>query len=620
MYKFNLPHIKNRNMGSHRSILTTLFIPYTFLFILAFFIVSSYFIYNEANRINDDAFLSIENNVTYTSDWFDKLVNSLDTASQNIIYSNLVKSHFADYLGYTDSENISNYDSLQNTKILNDLLVAIIGPNTLVDQTYLYGLDKGSVGVGRNNHASAESIKLMPWYDKVAATHGEKYIYIQKDERLFPYFSYEEGRYFLSLTRKYYNSLNVPQGYVETEKSMTNVYDAIKSLNLNYGENIYVFSNDGDLLYPYIENTYSVSDAARCQEVCLDESIEELTLRNVCVKELPDNYVLYQKSSYTGFITAAVVSKKLMLIPVRNYLIHSIIFIIFSGLVIALVTYYISKKISNPIDLIYSQISSFEISSNEIEKKELPDIETSIIELNGLYKALVAMQARTREAIDNELQLQTREMQSRMLALQAQMNPHFLYNSLATIQALADEGMTDEIYYLCQNISDILRYISSDSDQMVFLHEEVKHTQSYLECMKLRYNNELTYNINIPDEMTECKIPKLCLQLIVENAIKYSTKKKGPWVVNINGTITSTYWELHITDNGPGFSSEAIESLQSEIEKIDQTGSLPNLEINGMGLLNIYIRFKLLYKGRHIFRLSNNVEEGAQVTIGGVIE
>ena len=118
----------------------------------------------------------------------------------------------------------------------------------------------------------------------------------------------------------------------------------------------------------------------------------------------------------------------------------------------------------------------------------------------------------------------------------------------------------------------------------------------------------------------EYKIPKLCLQLIVENAIKFSTKKKGPWTININGLITSPYWEIHISDNGPGFSEDALNVLHDKIKEIDETGSLPNLEINGMGLMNIYIRFKLLYNGKHIFKLSNNVTEGARVTIGGVIE
>lgn len=622
MSKFNLSRLQNKKTksGTDISILSTLFIPYTLLFTLAFFIVSFFFISAEVKRIRDDAFLSIENNVTYTSDNFDKMVDSLDTASQNIIYSNLVKDHFAKYVGYAETDAVNDYDSLQNTKVLNDLLVAIIGPNSLVDQTYLYGTESGVFGVGRDNHARNDSVKDCSWYERVLDTHGEKCIYVDKDSRLKPYSSYEEGSYFLSLTRKYYNSLNVPQGYIETKKSMSEISSAISSLNLSYNEDLYVFNADGDILFPYIEGNYSRDAILRYRDIFLEKSATTQSSGKSQLIELSDNYILCQRSSYTDFITIAVVSKRMLLSAAKNYLMQTIVFLVLGGLVIAVVSYYLARKISNPLGQIYSQISSFDISSNDYENKELPDIETSIIEINGLYNALLKMQDKTKKALEHELQLQNREMQSRMLALQAQMNPHFLYNSLATIQALADEGMTDEVYYLCQNISDILRYISSDSDQMVYLRDEVKHTKSYLECMKLRYDNELNYNINIPEDMMEYKIPKLCLQLIVENAIKFSTKKKGPWTINIDGLVTSQYWELHITDNGPGFSPEALDILQKEIEKIDQTGFLPNLEINGMGLMNIYIRFKLLYNGKHIFRFSNNVSEGARVTIGGTIE
>lgn len=620
MSKFNLAFLSGKIANKRKSILSTLFFPYTILFSIAFVVVSIFFISAEVSRIRDDAFLNIENNVTYTTNGFDKFVDSMDTASQNIIYSNLVKSHFATYLGYAESQNENNIDSLQNTKILNDLLVAIIGPNTLVDQTYLYGLDNGVFGVGRDNHTRNESVHDYSWFDKVSNTHGEKYIFVDHDTRLSPYSTYEEGSYYLSLARKYYNSLNVPQGYVETKKSMTQITEAINSLNQSYNESIYVFSSDGDILFPFVENSFSQDEALYYKDIYLSDSVSSKKLRNSILKEIPDNYILCQRSDYTGFITVAVVSKHRLLVPIWHYLIQTIIFIILSVIAVVLVSYYISKKISNPLDRIYSQISSFDINSNDIENHEFPDIETSIIEINGLYKALLKMQSKIKESLERELQLQNREMQSRMLALQAQMNPHFLYNSLATIQALADEGMTDEVYYLCQNISDILRYISSDSDQMVDIRDEIKHTKSYLECMKLRYDNQLTYNIHIPDAMLEYKIPKLCLQLIVENAIKFSTKKKGPWTIDINGLIQPQNWEIYIIDNGPGFSEEALNILHQKIDEIDKTGSLPNLEINGMGLMNIYIRFKLLYNGKHIFKLSNNVTEGARVTIGGVIE
>ena len=83
--------------------------------------------------------------------------------------------------------------------------------------------------------------------------------------------------------------------------------------------------------------------------------------------------------------------------------------------------------------------------------------------------------------------------------------------------------------------------------------------------------------------------------------------------------VTTTYWEVSVSDNGLGFTEEVINSLEEQIKEIDRTSLLPSLEINGMGLINIYIRFKLFYKGYHIFRVRNNIEGGATITLGGSI-
>ena len=201
------------------------------------------------------------------------------------------------------------------------------------------------------------------------------------------------------------------------------------------------------------------------------------------------------------------------------------------------------------------------------------------------------------------------------------MNPHFLYNSLATISAMADEGMNNEVTKMCQTISRILRYISSDKDPLVPVNEDVSHAKDYLECMKMRYEDDLIYSINIPDEMKDIKIPKLCLQLIVENSIKYATKNvRAPWIISINGRMTGIYWEITVKDNGPGFNEDDLKEINEKIEYINKTDMLPGLEINGMGLMNIYIRFKTLYHGKHIFRVSNYAEGGALVTIGGELD
>lgn len=603
---------------NQRSILITVFIPFTILFLICFAGFISYYMITEGRKTKEDALLSIENNLLNISNNADSLVETLDTVTQNVIYSNLVKEHFANYVNYSklpSGEQLhSGYSNIQNSKILYDLLVAMIGPNTPADQIYLYDLAQGCFGAGLDVSATNESVQDKEWYESVMEEKGNKYLYQDSDERLRKYYSYEDGQHFLGLSRVYFNSFNSPQGIIEVKKSLSSLTQLIHSYHYTSEEEFFIFDKDGNMIYPFTSSPL----ASSYYYSVFDESIKE-TERSKCkLKQVGDMYLLYQTSPYSGFTTIAKVDRKNLSSVFQNSS-NNLLLLLVTLFALIIVSYFISKRIVTPLQQMYSQVHSFQFASDTITGIELKEVNTNITELKTLYDALIKMQEQTRIYMQRELQLQSKEMQARMLALQAQMNPHFLYNSLATIQAMADEGMTEEIETMCQNISRILRYISSDSDQLVCIRHEVNHTTDYLECMKIRYDNELSYSIELPEEIYNYKIPKLCLQLLVENAIKYTTKVKGPWYITISGRLTESYWEIQIKDNGPGFDPEKLADIQQKIEEIDRTGVLPNLEINGMGLLNSYIRFKLLFDGNAIFRLSNCVPSGALVTIGGLI-
>lgn len=602
-----------------KSILLTLFVPYTALFILPFTIFIAYYVFNESKNIRESSLLSIENNVTNISANVDQFIETLDTLSQNVIYSNLVKEHFTTYLNYTSPENAENtldeYNNLQNSKILSDLLVAMIGPNYPADQIYLYGLEYGTFGTGLDNILTASSVQEKDWYVPTLEANGSKYLFQDSDERLTKYYSYEDGQHFLTLCRVYYNSFNTPQGIVEVKKSMSSLTQLIHSFHNTSGEEYYIFNAEGSLIYPF----HTDVDISKYHDLIQDDSISFSKRENCSMKEINNTFLLYYNSPYSKFTTVAVAQRAQLLSPLYKYILTSLILLTLTCGCVIMVSYYISKRIGYPLKQMYSQIHSFQINDNTLQDMELKEVNTNIIELQALYDALIKMQTQAQLSMQRELHLQNEEMQARMLALQAQMNPHFLYNSLATIQAMADEGITDKIELMCQNISDILRYISSDSDQLIALQHEIKHTINYLECMRIRYDNELSYTIQIPDSLYQYKLPKLCLQLIVENAIKFSTRRKAPWHISITGKLTDTYWEITIKDNGPGFDTAELDHLHQKFAEIDRTSVLPNLEINGMGLMNIYIRFKLLFEGNFIFKLNNCTPNGAVVTIGGYL-
>lgn len=609
---------KTKNIKK-RSIMSTLFLPYTGLFIAVILAFTVHTVFSETGKIKVNAFSSLQNNAAMIMGSFDSVIHDLDTVSQNIIYSNLIKEKFGIYINYQDNTLSSNeiYENINNTKILFDLIIAMIGPNSPADQTYLYSLDYGKFGVGLDNHASKERVSEKDWCSKVIEAKGKKFIYCDKDDTLGRFYSYSGDNYFVSLCRLYYSPLNVPQGIVEVKKSFKSIANTVNTFNSPYQEDVYIFSPEGKSIYT-TDSSGSSDSYYKLIQTQQSKPAKDSGVNPIYLKS-ENKYIIFSSSDYTGFTTALVIDNRMLMQPVHQYLNTAFILLFTVMLITVMVSYLISRRIATPLYKIYHQVRAFQLTGEEKDTTEFEDMEIGITEVNTLYQALLKMQKKARKSMERELQLQNSDMQSKMLALQAQMNPHFLYNSLATIQAMADENMNSEIILMCQTISRILRYISSDSEQLVLLKDELDHTSDYLECMKVRYCDSLQFEFDIPEKMHQVRLPKLCLQLIVENAIKYSTKSSPPWNVKILGIMTSTYWELQIRDNGPGFSSEDLEKLQNQINLIEKNGVLPNLEIDGMGLMNIYIRFKILYHGNHIFRLSNNVPHGAIVVIGGMI-
>lgn len=222
-----------------------------------------------------------------------------------------------------------------------------------------------------------------------------------------------------------------------------------------------------------------------------------------------------------------------------------------------------------------------------------------------------------KESAQTMLLLKEQELQAHMLALQAQMNPHFLYNSLNTISAMAEEGMCAEVSSMSQDITSILRYISSDKEPVSTVEEELEHCDLYLKCIKSRYKDALSYEFDIDDDLLDMDIPKLCVQLLIENSVKFATRTQPPWHIRIEGYIDSERWLISVKDNGTGFDEAVSQKLRSQMDEILENSILPSLELDGMGILNIFLRFYLTFGNSFIFDFGNLPERGAFVIVGG---
>ena len=602
---------------SKKSVQTTLQLVFFLLVTVVFLVYISYFIISESRKIKTQAFETVSRDTQTASAFMDEEIKSVNTVMQNVAYSNIVKEHFLVYMNRPFSSGDGNYSEMQNIKVLTDLLTAIMGPSRPVDQIYLYSLEGGCVGVGLDNSNTSDHVDDKPWYDDLKNSENNRLVFCDRDERLTKFFTYEDGSRFLTVASVYQSTYYKPQGVIEVKHSISSLISKLKKIDTGaYNEKIYIYDQTGKSIYSFTNDNMAEEYAALVagnEQPAYDEP------RHISYNG--NTHLFVNTSSYSGFTTVIAIDNNDVYRPIYDYIKANLL--IFTGFIvlILLLSYVVSRIITIPVMKMYSNISSLHTDKESMLTGSLEKIDTNIIELDTLYSAVMDMHDRAKASMNREIVLNNQRLQSQILALQSQMNPHFLYNSLATISAMADEGMNDEVTKMCQTISRILRYISSDKDPLVPVNEDVSHAKDYLECMKMRYEDDLIYSINIPDEMKDIKIPKLCLQLIVENSIKYATKNvRAPWIISIDGRMTGIYWEITVKDNGPGFNEADLKEINDKIEYINKTDMLPGLEINGMGLMNIYIRFKTLYHGKHIFRVSNYAEGGALVTIGGELD
>lgn len=586
-----------------KTIKFNMIVTYSLIILIPFLILSIYFITTESQKINSRTFSSLRQNCVTLTDSMEREIAQMNLVSLNIAYSNLIKDAFNKYL--------TNNNDYEKQKAINELLSNSIGPNRLVDQANLYSNIGTVIATGLYNNTYNYPVEQLPWYEAAKNSNGNRILsYVGDDPYISRYTTDQYGKLFLSLSRKYFGSYNNVQGYIEVKKSVRQVLSQAVTYQSVYGEQIVVFDGSGTIIYP------GNLEKDSFQYVFEKAASSDQSTDFIKVSDGGSNHFFTFTESDDGIITAIVISENDMFMPRNSYILSVFLLTLISLTLAFILSYFAANQITVPIDRIYREMQH--INLNGYMNKT--NLNTKTIELNVLYDSFIDMQHKLVDSLNKQLLLKNHEMQSKMLALQSQMNPHFLYNSLQTIQAMADADMKKEIIIMCQSMSNILRYISSDADTTVSLADEIKYTKDFLSCMLIRYNNELYYTIDIPETMYDIKVPKLCIQPLVENSIRFCTTKLPPYHINIKGRISNNKYLITVTDNGPGFSRESLAIIDSKLNEIDSTGLLPSLEIKGMGLLNIYLRFKILYGTSVEFKIENIEDGGASITIGGTYD
>lgn len=278
------------------------------------------------------------------------------------------------------------------------------------------------------------------------------------------------------------------------------------------------------------------------------------------------------------------------------------------AVIMTAVSYHISRTFSKPIHELCDELGKIDLEKG----RHYQPVDTDIFELEYLSEAIGELTVKLEESMHHVVMLKEFEMQSKMLALQAQMQPHFLVNTLTTMGSMAEQTGNQNISRMCLNLTQMFRYISAEGSGGVPLYEEIKHVNRYVDIMKERFPNA-GVEIDIPLEMMNIRIPKLVIQPLVENSFKYCNRSH-PYIRVVGSMAEDGHWRIKVSDNGEGISEERAEEILHKCRKsIEGVNSL-STKIDGMGLVNVYVRLHLFYRKDVVFDIGKDgIEIGGKV-------
>lgn len=315
-------------------------------------------------------------------------------------------------------------------------------------------------------------------------------------------------------------------------------------------------------------------------------------------------YVVQHESSISGWKFYSVVHRDKLLaeiIQIRNTAVLLLLLLIGLGFVTA---YLISRSISNPIQRLSRLMGKVEKGNFEVVATQ-----DRMDEVGHLAGSFNRMTGEIKELIEQIRQGEKKKRSAELKALQNQINPHFIYNTLSVIKWMSQAQMAHNITEAIDDMIKVLSFSTRNTQEFIFIEEEISFIRSYLELLQLRYYNVFEFDIEADPEVFTCSTLKFMVQPFVENAIFHGfVGDSAEYTLKLQVEKAGNDIQFTITDNGVGIEDERLQELLAQEKSNGQT-------MNSIGVGNVSRRLKLHYGERYGVRVHSQVGKGTEVSI-----
>jgi len=368
-------------------------------------------------------------------------------------------------------------------------------------------------------------------------------------------------------------------GYISIRLKESVTSQLLNILQIDKNSSVYLLDENNNLILSSGSNSelsdLSVIDYSKTMQTINHDLVFTTTVRGGDLKVIK-------------VVPQTIISQNTSLILIAGVLIS----MLFVGLAIYL-SYVFSTRITKPIMALANTMKNDDIDAFKMREIDNQN-EIGLLEVG--YNTLML---RTKNLIDQEYKREIELKSAQLKALQAQINPHFLYNILQMVGGIALSHNVHEIYNITNAISDLFRYSISGNSDLVTLEDEIKHIKNYLYIQKLRFGDRIVMDLQADPEVVKFMIPKFTLQPLVENAFEH-----GLHEITKNGELKVTilevedHIEIHVRDNGEGMSPELVDALE---ENLSKQQSVKEQAVFGIGMKNVDSRLKLIFGSDYSF-------------------
>jgi two-component system sensor histidine kinase YesM len=395
------------------------------------------------------------------------------------------------------------------------------------------------------------------------------------------------------LSVKFFQSKVNPEIYsiVVIEKNWGNMKQYFKDLGLLDRGAIVLITDEGSILFSFSNKLTEKNLAGLISDIEKNNMFNQMSGTFQVEEKSGESYVFYNKSVYSGCNLLYVVDSNYL----SGYKSTTINFILYSSLLLILVNILVvilfKRSVYTPIVNVENAMREIVGGNTNIRIKNVNESN----ELSPLYTDLNSLTEKLKNLINSEYSSNIMKKQAEIDALQSQINPHFLYNTLESIRGQAIEEGASRSEKMVKALSDLFRYIISNKNSMVTLEEELKNIDNYLNIQQFRFNNKFKIIMEVDPNTLKCMIPKLIVQPLVENSIKHGLEKKvDKGNISIRTQFIDDMLVINVEDNGEGIDQEKLVYINNYIANGVNPKEIHKIRV-GLGLININERIKMIY-------------------------